>query len=41
MTELLGRGRSFSAVTCYNDPMAAGALSVLSDNSVDVPGKFR
>lgn len=22
MTELLGRGRSFSAVTCYNDPMA-------------------
>ncbi len=26
MTELLGRGRSFSAVTCYNDPMAAGAL---------------
>ena len=38
MTELLGRGRSFSAVTCYNDPMAAGALSVLSDNSVDVPG---
>lgn len=41
MTELLGRGRSFSAITCYNDPMAAGALSVLSDNSVDVPGKFR
>ena len=35
---MLGRGRSFSAVTCYNDPMAAGALSVLSDNSVDVPG---
>ncbi|MCS3407339.1 HTH-type transcriptional regulator GalR [Serratia sp. AKBS12] len=40
MTELLGRGKNFSAVTCYNDPVAAGALSVLSDNSIDVPGQI-
>lgn len=38
MTELLGHGRKFSAVTCYNDPMAAGALSVLNDNGIEVPG---
>lgn len=38
MTDLLGKGRHFTALTCYNDPMAAGALSVLSDNSIDVPG---
>ncbi|CAJ0990967.1 HTH-type transcriptional regulator GalR [Pantoea sp. Nvir] len=37
MTELLGRGRNFTAVTCYNDAMAAGALAVLSDNGVRVP----
>lgn len=40
MTELLGHGKTLTAVTCYNDPMAAGALSVLSDNSIDVPGKI-
>jgi len=40
MTELLGRGKHFTAVTCYNDSMAAGALSVLSDNSVDVPAQM-
>ncbi len=28
MTELLGRGRHFSAVACYNDSMAAGAMGV-------------
>ncbi|MBW7984627.1 HTH-type transcriptional regulator GalR [Enterobacillus tribolii] len=39
MTELLGRGKNLTAVACYNDPMAAGALSVLSDNSIDVPGQ--
>ncbi len=27
-------------MTCYNDSMAAGALSVLSDNSIDVPGEI-
>ncbi|GAB2948112.1 HTH-type transcriptional regulator GalR [Hafnia psychrotolerans] len=37
MADLLGLGRHFTAVTCYNDSMAAGALSVLSDNSIDVP----
>ncbi len=26
MTELLGRGRHFSAVACYNDSIAAGAM---------------
>ncbi|URQ60200.1 HTH-type transcriptional regulator GalR [Pantoea alhagi] len=37
MTELLGRGRNFTAVACYNDSMAAGALAVLSDNGIRVP----
>lgn len=37
MTELLGRGQQMTAVVCYNDSMAAGALSVLSDNGIDVP----
>ncbi|MBK0032281.1 HTH-type transcriptional regulator GalR [Erwinia sp. S43] len=37
MTELLGQGKTFSAVACYNDSMAAGALAVLSDNGVRVP----
>jgi len=40
ITELLGHGKNFTAVTCYNDPMAAGALSVLSDNGIDVPGEI-
>ena len=40
MADLLGLGKGFTAVTCYNDPMAAGALSVLSDNSIDVPGEI-
>ncbi|PKH22678.1 HTH-type transcriptional regulator GalR [Enterobacterales bacterium CwR94] len=37
MTELLGRGRNFTALACYNDSMAAGALAVLSDNGIRVP----
>ncbi|MFM5070906.1 HTH-type transcriptional regulator GalR [Aeromonas veronii] len=37
MTKLLGRGPQMTAVVCYNDSMAAGALSVLSDNGIDVP----
>ncbi|WP_039057274.1 HTH-type transcriptional regulator GalR [Enterobacter sp. Bisph1] len=40
MTELLGRGRNFSAVACYNDSMAAGAMGVLNDNGIDVPGEI-
>lgn len=37
MTELLGRGRNFTAIACYNDSMAAGAMGVLNDNGIDVP----
>lgn len=37
MTELLGRGKHFSAIACYNDSMAAGAMGVLNDNGIDVP----
>ncbi|TNI30501.1 HTH-type transcriptional regulator GalR [Aeromonas veronii] len=37
MTELLSRGQQMTAVVCYNDSMAAGALSVLSDNGIEVP----
>ncbi len=37
MTELLGRGKNFTAVACYNDSMAAGAMGVLNDNGIDVP----
>ncbi|MFP2516376.1 HTH-type transcriptional regulator GalR [Buttiauxella agrestis] len=37
MTELLGRGKNFSAIACYNDSMAAGAMGVLNDNGIDVP----
>ncbi|NIF23197.1 MULTISPECIES: HTH-type transcriptional regulator GalR [Pantoea] len=37
MTELLGHGKHFTAVVCYNDSMAAGALAVLSDNGIRVP----
>lgn len=37
MTELLGRGRNFTAIACYNDSTAAGAMAVLSDNGIEVP----
>ncbi|RWS45972.1 DNA-binding transcriptional regulator GalS, partial [Arcobacter venerupis] len=37
MTELLSRGQHMTAVVCYNDSMAAVALSVLSDNGIEVP----
>ncbi|XNM62869.1 substrate-binding domain-containing protein [Escherichia coli] len=40
MTELLGAGSSFTAVACYNDSMAAGAIGVLNDNGIDVPGEI-
>lgn len=40
MTELLGRGTQVTAVACYNDSMAAGAMGVLNDNGIDVPGKI-
>lgn len=34
--ELLGRGVHFSAVACYNDAMAAGAMGILTDNNLSV-----
>ncbi|MCG3100773.1 HTH-type transcriptional regulator GalR [Enterobacter sp. DRP3] len=40
MTELLGRGRNFTAVACYNDSMAAGAMGVLNDNGIEVPSEI-
>lgn len=40
MTELLGRGAPFTAVACYNDSMAAGAMGVLNDNGIEVPQKI-
>lgn len=40
ITELLGRGRQFTAVACYNDSMAAGAMGVLNDNGIHVPNEI-
>lgn len=37
LIELLERNQKITAVVCYNDTMAAGALSVLSDNNIQVP----
>lgn len=37
MTQLLGRGKPFSAVMVYNDVMAAGAIGLLLDSGFDVP----
>lgn len=37
MTELLSRGIDFTAVACYSDSMAAGAMGILSDNGQEVP----
>jgi DNA-binding LacI/PurR family transcriptional regulator len=37
MTELLGRGLTFSAVFAFNDEMAAGALAALKDHRIRVP----
>ena len=38
--QLLGRGRNFTAVASYNDSMAAGAMGVLNDNGIEVPGEI-
>ncbi len=40
MTEMLGRNKQVTAVACYNDSMAAGAMGVLSDNGIDVPNSI-
>lgn len=37
MITLLKSGHYFSAVACYNDSMAAGALTALADNGIGVP----
>jgi len=37
MISLLAQGRPFTAVACYNDAMAAGALAALTDNGLAVP----
>lgn len=37
MITLLNRNITFSAVFCYNDSMAAGALTTLQDNGFQVP----
>ncbi|MGL5410648.1 MAG: substrate-binding domain-containing protein, partial [Shewanella sp.] len=37
MLNLLAKGLMPTAIVCYNDAMAAGAISVLADNSIKVP----
>jgi len=40
MVELLGRNLHLTAVFSYNDGMAAGALTALKDNGIQVPQHF-
>ena len=37
MTNLLAKGLPLSAIATYNDYMAAGALSALEENNIEVP----
>ncbi|MBI0103654.1 substrate-binding domain-containing protein [Gilliamella sp. W8145] len=37
MMSLLERNRQITAIACYNDSMAAGAMSVLYDNDIKIP----
>lgn len=37
MMTLLERNRQITAIACYNDSMAAGAMSVLYDNDINIP----
>ena len=37
MKSLLERNRKITAVACYNDSMAAGAMSILYDNDLKIP----
>lgn len=39
MIELLGCGRNFIVVVCYNDLMVVGVMGVLNDNGVGVLGE--
>lgn len=40
MVELLGRNQRLSALFAYNDAMAAGAISALRENGIEVPAHF-
>lgn len=37
MTSLLAKGHPLTAIATYNDYMAAGSLSVLEENNIDIP----
>jgi LacI family transcriptional regulator len=37
MKSLLERNREITAIACYNDSMAAGAMSILYDNDIKIP----
>ena len=39
MMSLLERNRQITAIACYNDSMAAGAMSVLYDNDIKIPNE--
>lgn len=40
MVKLLSYNSNLTAVVCYNDAMAAGALSILNENNIKVPQQF-
>lgn len=40
MIDLLSYNKDLTAVVAYNDSMAAGAISVLNENNINVPGQF-
>ncbi|OOF43778.1 DNA-binding transcriptional regulator GalS [Rodentibacter trehalosifermentans] len=40
MIDLLSYNKDLTAVIAYNDSMAAGAISVLNENNIKVPGQF-
>jgi len=40
MSNLLAKGLYLTAVSAYNDSMAAGALSVLDENAIEVPNQI-
>lgn len=40
MINLLSYNDNLTAVVAYNDSMAAGALSVLNENNINVPKQF-
>ncbi|HEY5715898.1 MAG TPA: substrate-binding domain-containing protein [Psychromonas sp.] len=40
MSNLLAKGLLLSAVSSYNDSMAAGALSIMDENAIEVPNQI-